>query len=444
MSNMKNKDSWAKYMIIAAIVVIAVMVTTYLVITACFGKMDERGQFGDMFGMVNALFSGLAFAGVIITIRQQHIDLEYQRETIKQTNDEMERQTKEFELQNKTLKKQQFDNTYFELLRMLQTIVDGLSLDVQYLEDGILQRITLTGRAVFQELFKPRKGKVLGDSSCYTYTLHKEIDENGVNEVLSKNEYKFLYHYFRFVYRILKFIDETPLLTTTEERYENVLFLRSTLSNYETAALFYNCLTDVGRAKFKHLAERYALFDNIDKKLIAPSIGLSAFQDSAYSFYRGLVVEKAQLRMRAVTDGEYQWQLDIDLIAKNDNINIGAIELLNTQAFWREDGKELNRLYLLKILVDKDIDISSLNKDAFNKKAKDLFLSQCVDTHKLYLKENDKVHVTCADITYSIREMDGYDFMPSTGWSLKITEKDGPAVTVRLKMEILGDKREFS
>lgn len=101
----------------------------------CFTSMEQRGQFGDMFGMVNALFSGLAFAGVIITIRQQHIDLEYQRVTIKQTNDEMERQTKEFELQNKTLKRQQFDNTYFELLKMLQSIVDGLSLDVRY-KDG--------------------------------------------------------------------------------------------------------------------------------------------------------------------------------------------------------------------------------------------------------------------------------------------------------------------
>ena len=113
------------------------MSITYLIIISCFTSMEQRGQFGDMFGMVNALFSGLAFAGVIITIRQQHIDLEYQRVTIKQTNDEMERQTKEFELQNKTLKRQQFDNTYFELLKMLQSIVDGLSLDVRY-KDGIL------------------------------------------------------------------------------------------------------------------------------------------------------------------------------------------------------------------------------------------------------------------------------------------------------------------
>ena len=34
-------------------------------------SQTARGTFGDMFGSVNALFSGLAFAGVIITILLQ-------------------------------------------------------------------------------------------------------------------------------------------------------------------------------------------------------------------------------------------------------------------------------------------------------------------------------------------------------------------------------------
>lgn len=29
---------------------------------------EDRGTFGDMFGAVNALFTGLAFAGVVMTI----------------------------------------------------------------------------------------------------------------------------------------------------------------------------------------------------------------------------------------------------------------------------------------------------------------------------------------------------------------------------------------
>jgi hypothetical protein len=32
------------------------------------GSWDDRGTFGDMYGAINALFSGLAFAGIIFTI----------------------------------------------------------------------------------------------------------------------------------------------------------------------------------------------------------------------------------------------------------------------------------------------------------------------------------------------------------------------------------------
>jgi hypothetical protein len=36
-----------------------------------FGSLEQRGQFGDMFGVANALFSGLALAGVVYTISIQ-------------------------------------------------------------------------------------------------------------------------------------------------------------------------------------------------------------------------------------------------------------------------------------------------------------------------------------------------------------------------------------
>lgn len=48
-----------------------------------------RGQFVDMFGALNALFSGLAFAGIIFTIRQQKEELELQREELKMTREEL-------------------------------------------------------------------------------------------------------------------------------------------------------------------------------------------------------------------------------------------------------------------------------------------------------------------------------------------------------------------
>jgi hypothetical protein len=41
-------------------------------------EMEARGQFGDMFGVVNTLFTGLAFAGLIYTILLQRKDFEMQ------------------------------------------------------------------------------------------------------------------------------------------------------------------------------------------------------------------------------------------------------------------------------------------------------------------------------------------------------------------------------
>ncbi|MGY3650384.1 nucleoid DNA-binding protein [Bradyrhizobium sp. LM3.2] len=51
----------------------------------------ERGQVGDLFGSVNALFSGLAFTGVIFAILLQRQELALQRQELKETRAEMKR-----------------------------------------------------------------------------------------------------------------------------------------------------------------------------------------------------------------------------------------------------------------------------------------------------------------------------------------------------------------
>jgi hypothetical protein len=55
--------------------------------------MDVRGQFGDIFGGVNALFTGLAFAGIIYTILLQRHELEVQRTELRLNTEELMRAT---------------------------------------------------------------------------------------------------------------------------------------------------------------------------------------------------------------------------------------------------------------------------------------------------------------------------------------------------------------
>lgn len=49
-----------------------------------------RGQFGDLFGSINALFSGLAFVGVIVAILLQKQELGLQRQELRDTRQEMQ------------------------------------------------------------------------------------------------------------------------------------------------------------------------------------------------------------------------------------------------------------------------------------------------------------------------------------------------------------------
>ena len=66
--------------VIAAAVIVAIWFGNLWVLSGQFPEMPVRGQFGDSFGGLNALFSGLAFAALIVTIWTQRQELTLQRD----------------------------------------------------------------------------------------------------------------------------------------------------------------------------------------------------------------------------------------------------------------------------------------------------------------------------------------------------------------------------
>jgi hypothetical protein len=65
--------------------VLVVFVAIELVVYFSAATWADRGTIGDSFGAVNALFSGLALAGVVCAILLQREELQLQREEIKAT-----------------------------------------------------------------------------------------------------------------------------------------------------------------------------------------------------------------------------------------------------------------------------------------------------------------------------------------------------------------------
>lgn len=96
--NEKTKNGWG-VLVAAVITVFVLWGLNWFLLWLYGGESDKRGQFGDMFGSVNALFSGLAFAFLIYTIWLQREELTLQRE-------ELKLQRKALELQVEELKRQ--------------------------------------------------------------------------------------------------------------------------------------------------------------------------------------------------------------------------------------------------------------------------------------------------------------------------------------------------
>lgn len=85
--------SWLKRKIpvhiLAGIVVVALWLSVFLLGLVFFLSSDKLGQFGDLFGSINALFSGLAFVALIYTIHLQRQELSLQRTELKLQREEM-------------------------------------------------------------------------------------------------------------------------------------------------------------------------------------------------------------------------------------------------------------------------------------------------------------------------------------------------------------------
>ncbi len=228
--------------------------------------LNNSGVFGDSFGLLTSLFSGLAFSGLILTILQQREDLILQRGELKLQRDELKETREEIKFQN-------FERTFFEMLRLHNSILDSMDLRAKNHND-----IIASGRDCF---------RIFYDNLKQRYAPYILYDINDSHEKITETYIEFwtkykqdLGHYFRYLYRIFKYVDESFVSKDQKKLYASTI--RAQLSDLETALLFYNCLSTHGYEKFKPLAEKYALFDNLPKGLLFNLKHKDLYEPSAF------------------------------------------------------------------------------------------------------------------------------------------------------------------
>jgi hypothetical protein len=231
-----------------------------------FGNVDKAGVFGDSFGVLTSLFSGLAFAGIIFTILLQRDELQLQRRELELTRGEIKNQ-------NQTIEKQNFENTLFQMLRLHNDIVNTIDLR----RDSQRGQIVTRGRDCFVAFYKRIQ-------ECYPNVEINAPDAQEEEKIQrayelfwSKNQQE-LSHYFRYLYTIFKFIKFSDV--GDKRLYSNIV--RAQLSDQELLVLFYNCLSKYGKGKFKPIAEEFALFNNLPITQLLKDGHQEFFSASAY------------------------------------------------------------------------------------------------------------------------------------------------------------------
>lgn len=94
-----------KGLVILFVIVISIQAIMGFTIYHQIPTWTDRGTFGDMFGAINTLFSGLAFAGVIYAVFLQSKELNLQREELALTRIELEKSAEAQDSQARTMLK---------------------------------------------------------------------------------------------------------------------------------------------------------------------------------------------------------------------------------------------------------------------------------------------------------------------------------------------------
>lgn len=110
MSTKKTKETSTPIhpFIVGSLLVTGVWLGSILLLNLLFGDShnEKAAWFGDSFGGVNSLFSGLAFAGIIYTILLQRKELQLQREELAETREVLKRSAEAQEKSEKAFNKQ--------------------------------------------------------------------------------------------------------------------------------------------------------------------------------------------------------------------------------------------------------------------------------------------------------------------------------------------------
>jgi hypothetical protein len=250
--------------------VVGLWLISWLFLAVFFPFPDNSGEFGDMFGAVNSLFSGLTFAGIGYSIVLQRREIKMQRNQVSLTY-------KESKKQNKNLKRQRFENTFFQMLSLHHQIVNNIKYEYT---DRLLIKTTYQGRDLF---YKVKEDYSVALKKKFPHTDPQDITilelSATVKEIFNENYQDALSHYFRNLYHIYKFVYTSSMISQSEKQtYADIVTAQ--LSVNELVIVMYHCIVEeYGFPKFYFLLREFKALRSISSRSLIHEVHLKLFYE---------------------------------------------------------------------------------------------------------------------------------------------------------------------
>lgn len=239
--------------------------------------IEKWGQTGDFFGgVLNPFFTLVGLFFVIVTIQQNQQALKQNEIELQLSREELKKSSEALQSQVITAEKQRFETTFFQLLSLFNGVVRDLKLNNE-----------IYGRNSIGHLHENLQ-------KCIRRKMALEIESINTAYGDFYNQYGYmLASYFRNLYSIIKFVDNSELSDEEKKFYTNLV--RAQLSKFELGSLFYNCLLDEN-AKFLHLVKKYDLLECLEDTTLADPAHRALFNSvSAGSHVSEVVKEPLQV-----------------------------------------------------------------------------------------------------------------------------------------------------
>lgn len=239
--------------------VILLIIFIYTILWLCFDCKFHPSNliyFSDKFEAINALFSALAFAILIVTMYFQKKELELQRQELENTREELKGQKEASQKQNEILQIQRFETTFFNQLEYF----DRLTKSFSYSEERS-KNIATTETEIREYYDYAAFTKAYYNISIGKNEISKSIDKASLflHKLFAKDHYQLRFYFQKFI-DIIEFVEKNSF--EPKDKYFYISIIRNKLTTQQLVLLLYYHIAYIRYTK-PELLNRWVIFKNL-------------------------------------------------------------------------------------------------------------------------------------------------------------------------------------